>query len=137
MMNFPDIDLGEVAKNVEAAERAWMKAWLSKDIDTCREILDENFVLTSATGVLMGKAEWLDKATGAFAASEFNWLSIVVRKIAADVAVAHVKSNQVATVHGKDWSGVFLMTDVWVKRDSGWKVTARQGLGPLPSSAVV
>jgi hypothetical protein len=134
-MNFSDIDQGEVAKDVEAAERAWMKAWLSKDIDSCRAILDESFVLTSATGVLMDKAEWLDKATGAFAASEFNWLSIVVRKIAADVAVAHVKSNQVATVNGKDWSGVFLMTDVWVKRDSGWKVAARQGLGPLPASA--
>lgn len=136
-MDFVDIDLGEIAKDVEAAERAWMKAWLSKDIETCRGILDESFVLTSATGVLMDKAEWLDKATGAFAGSEFNWLSIVVRKIAVDVAVAHVKSSQVATVHGNDWSGVFLMTDVWVKRDSGWKVAARQGLGPLPSSVAV
>ena len=136
-MNFSDIDQGEIAKDVEEAERAWMNAWLSKDIDSCRAILDESFVLTSATGVLMDKAEWLDKATGAFAATEFNWLSIVVRKISENVAVAHVKSSQVATVQGKDWSGVFLMTDVWVRRDSGWKVAARQGLGPLPPSAGV
>ncbi len=132
-MKFSDVDRGEVANEVEAAERAWMKAWLAKDIESCRIILDESFVLTSGTGVLMDKSEWLDKATGAFAASEFNWLSIVVRKIANDVAVAHIKSSQVATVHGKDWSGVFLMTDVWVKRNSGWKIAARQGLGPLPS----
>ena len=65
-MDFPDVDLGETAKEVEAAERAWMEAWLHRDIETCNEILDEGFVLTSATGVLMGKAEWLEKATGAF-----------------------------------------------------------------------
>ena len=136
-MNFPDVDLGETAKEVEAAERAWMDAWLHRDIETCSEILDESFVLTSATGILMGKAEWLEKATGAFSASEFSWLSIIVRKIAADVAVAHVKSSQVATIHGKDWSGVFLMTDVWVKRAGRWRITARQGLGPLAAVAGV
>ncbi|HJW08648.1 MAG TPA: nuclear transport factor 2 family protein [Holophagaceae bacterium] len=134
-MEFPDADHGETARDVEAAERAWMSAWLGKDVETCRGILDEGFVLTSATGVLMGKAEWLEKATGAFSATEFRWLSILVRKLAPDVAVAHVKSSQIATVHGRDWSGVFLMTDVWVRRAGIWKVTARQGLGPLPAAA--
>lgn len=130
-MDFPDADHGETGTEVEAAERAWMSAWLSKDVKACSELLDEGFVLTSATGVLMRKPEWLQNATGAFAATEFNWLSIIVRKIATDVAVAHVKSSQTATVRGKDWSGVFLMTDVWVKRAGKWRVTARQGLGPL------
>jgi ketosteroid isomerase-like protein len=136
-MDFPDADHGDTGKEVEAAERAWMSAWLNKDIQTCNEILDDGFVLTSATGVLMRKPEWLDKATGAFAATEFSWLSIIVRTIAPDVAVAHVKSSQTATVHGKDWSGVFLMTDVWVKRAGKWRVAARQGLGPLPATAAV
>ncbi len=130
-MIFPDIDSGEVAREVEALERAWMRAWLERDIETCRNILDENFILTSATGVLIDKAEWLDKATGAFSATEFTWLSIAVRRITDTVAVAHVKSRQVATIGSADWSGIFLMTDVWVKRADGWKVTARQGLGPL------
>lgn len=118
---------------IEAAERAWMKAWLEKDIETCRDILDDGFVLTSATGVLMNKSEWLEKAKDAFSATEFTWLSIAVRPLADSVAVAHVKSSQTATVNGNDWSGIFLMTDVWVKRDSRWRVTARQGLGPLKS----
>ena len=136
-MDFSPVDQTDTAKEVEAAERAWMAAWLEKDIQTCSEILDEGFILTSATGVLMGKSEWLNKASGAFAATEFRWLSIVVRQIAPDVAVAHVKSSQTATVHGKDWSGVFLMTDVWVRRAGRWRVTARQGLGPLSAAADV
>jgi hypothetical protein len=136
-MNFPDADHGEVGLEVEAAEKAWMNAWLKKDIQLCNEILDDSFVLTSATGVLIRKPEWLEKAAGAFAATEFNWLSIVVRNIASDVAIAHVKSSQVATVYGKDWSGVFLMTDVWVRRDGKWRVVARQGLGPLSLEAAV
>ena len=136
-MDFPDTDHGEVGLEVEAAEKAWMNAWLKKDIQLCNDILDDSFVLTSATGVLIRKSEWLEKATGAFAATEFNWLSIVVRNIASDVAIAHVKSSQVATVYGKDWSGVFLMTDVWVRREGKWRVVARQGLGPLPHEAAV
>ncbi len=136
-MDFPDADHGEVGLEVEAAEKAWMNAWLKKDIQLCNDILDDSFVLTSATGVLIRKPEWLEKATGAFAATEFNWLSIVVRNIASDVAIAHVKSSQVATVYGKDWSGVFLMTDVWVRRDGKCRVVARQGLGPLPLEAAV
>ena len=39
-MIFPDIDEGQIASDVEAAERAWMAAWLSRDIDTCTDILD-------------------------------------------------------------------------------------------------
>lgn len=136
-MDFPDADHGVIGKEVEAAERAWMDAWLGKNIQACDAILDDNFVLTSATGVLIGKPEWLDKAAGAIAATEFSWLSIVVRVVAPDVAVAHVRSSQTATFYGKDWSGVFLMTDVWVKRAGNWRVTARQGLGPLPATAVV
>ena len=131
-MDFPDADHGETGRDVEAAERAWMSAWLRKDIRACDAILDDAFVLTSATGMLIGKADWLEKATGSITASEFNWLSIVVRAIAPDVAVAHVRSTQTASVDGKDWSGLFLMTDVWVRRAGRWRVTARQGLGPLP-----
>ena len=111
-----------------------MGAWLNRDIETCRNILDDGFILTSATGILVDKTEWLDKAAGAFSATEFTWLSITVRRIADTVAVAHVKSSQVAKIGERDWSGVFLMTDVWVKRIDGWKVTARQGLGPLAPS---
>ena len=136
-MDISGADHDETGKEVEAAERAWMSAWLDKDIPTCNDILDEDFVLTSATGVLMRKREWLENATGAFAATEFRWLSILVRQIAPDVAVAHLKSTQTATVHGKDWSGIFLMTDVWVKRAGKWRVTARQGLGPLPATAAI
>lgn len=136
-MDFPDADHGELEKEVVAAEKAWMNAWLKKDIQICGDILDDSFVLTSATGVLVSKQEWLEKAAGAFAATEFSWLSIVVRNIVPDVAIVHVKSSQAATVYGKDWSGVFLMTDVWVRRAGKWRVTARQGLGPLPAEAAV
>ena len=75
-MDFSPVDQTDTAKEIEAEERAWMAAWLEKDIQTCSEILDEGFILTSATGILMDKSEWLDKASGAFAATEFRWLSI-------------------------------------------------------------
>ncbi len=133
-MKFGDIDQGDLSREIEALEREWMSAWLNRDIQTCRNILDDSFILTSATGILVDKSEWLEKAAGLFSATEFIWISISVRKIADTVAIAHTKSNQVATIGDKDWSGVFLMTDVWVKRADGWKVVARQGLGPMTGS---
>jgi len=133
-MNVSDIDTGELAREVESLEREWMQAWLRKDMDTCRRILDDNFILTSATGALMDKEEWLAKAAGPFTGREFHWKYIKVRKISDTVAIAHVRSSQVSSIGEKDWSGEFLITDVWVKRADGWKVTARQGLGPLASS---
>ena len=135
-MNLRDVDHGDMARDVEALERAWMDAWVNRNTETCRNILDDSFILTSASGVLLDKTQWLEKAAGAFSATEFTWLSITVRKIADTVAVAHLKSSQVASIGDKNWSGVFLMTDVWVKRADGWKVIARQGLGPLPSGQI-
>ena len=130
-MNFTDADHGETATEIEALERAWMGAWLTRDLALCQTILDDTFILTSATGVLVNKEMWLQHAAGNFSGTEFTWHSVAVRKLSDTVAVAHCKSSQKATIGEKDWSGIFLLTDVWVKRADGWKVAARQGLGPL------
>ena len=120
------------AEKVEMLERAWMLAWIDKDRVTCEAILDEEFLLTSARGELVSRSDWLINAIGPFDGKSFEWLDIKVR-LFGDTAIVHAKTRQQATVHGQDWSGVFLITDVWVRRGDSWKVVSRHGTGPLPA----
>ena len=112
-------------------ERAWMEAWRLKDRATCDRLLGEDFLLTSARGVLMPKSQWLDGAMGPFICEAFAWEEILVRSFG-EVAIVHARARQRAHVSGQDWSGLFLLTDVWVYRGNRWQVVSRHGTGPLP-----
>jgi hypothetical protein len=107
-----------------------MEAWRLKDQKTCERILADDFLLTSARGSLMTKAEWLEGARSTFACDEFVWEELLVRSYGS-VAVVNGRARQKASVGGQDWSGVFLLTDVWVLTDGEWRVVARHGTGPL------
>lgn len=117
-------------------EREWMNAWIVQDRAVCDRILDDEFLLSSALGRLMSKPEWLAGATGQFKCESFDWQEILVRSFG-EFAIVHSKTRQKASVGGKDWSGVFMLTDVWIVRGSDWKVVTRQGTGPLPETTDV
>ena len=119
---------------IAALERQWMDAWCRKDRATCQRVLADDFLLTSARGVLMSRTEWLANAMGPFVCEHFEWEELRVRPLATDVAIVHARARQVAFVAGQDWSGVFLITDVWVRRAGQWQVVARHGTGPVALS---
>ncbi len=114
-------------------EQAWMTAWVERDLATCERILADDFMLTSARGVLMSKREWLAAAMSTFSCTAFIWEELLVRPfgLADDMAIVHGRSTQQASVAGRDWSGVFLVTDVWARRNGQWQVVSRHGTGPL------
>ena len=124
----PPLDASAV---LPVLENDWMQAWIRKDRATCEAILAEDFLLTSARGVLMPRDAWLAGAMGPIAGTSFQWEELKVRPFG-DMAIVHGRSRQQATVNGQDWSGVFLTTDVWVLRDGRWQVVSRHGTGPLP-----
>ena len=112
-------------------EESWMQAWVRRDRATCEAILADDFLLTSARGILMPKADWVAGAMGPFNCTAFAWEQLTVRPFG-DTAIVHGRAKQQASVSGQDWSGVFLVTDVWVRRDGQWQVVSRHGTGPLP-----
>ena len=114
-------------------ERDWMNAWIAKDRATCEEILDDEFLLSSARGMLIRKPEWLAGAMTTFNCRKFEWETVLVRPFG-NVALVHSTIRQRASVGGQDWSGVFMLTDAWVVRGDRWKVVSRHGTGPLPNA---
>jgi len=123
----------EEAELVES-EHAWMDAWRRRDQVTCDRLLAPDFLLTSARGVLVPKAQWLENAMGTVVCEAFEWQELQVRRLAPEVALVHGRALQRASVAGQDWSGVFLVTDTWVRRAGRWQVVSRHGTGPLPTT---
>jgi ketosteroid isomerase-like protein len=123
---------GDAETEIPALERLWMHAWKKKDHRVGERILADDFLLTSARGMLMPKNEWLAAAMGPFCCDEFEWEEIRVRPFG-DVAIVHAKARQRASASGQDWSGLFLLTDVWVGRGEHWQIVSRHGTGPINS----
>lgn len=110
-------------------EQEWMDAWVKQDHAACERFLADDFLLTGARGVLMSKSQWL-ATLGSFICTSFSWKQLLVRAFG-DSAIVHGRAHQQAAVEGQDWSGVFLITDVWTRRNRQWQVVARHGTGPL------
>ena len=106
-------------------ENKWMTAWKDKDLKTVNEILSDDFTLTSSlsTGDLVDKEGWIEKLQY-YDCKDFRFDKIKVR-IYDNTSIVNSWFYQNATANGKDWSGNFLMTDVWVKKNEKWQVVAR------------
>jgi hypothetical protein len=115
---------------VTEREKEWMQAWIDKDEQKFTEILSDDFVLSSARGQFMNKQQWIQAALGPFTCTQFEWKDIKVR-IYDSVAVVNSITSQKANVGSEDWSGDFIVTDVWVNKNGNWQVVARHGTGPL------
>ena len=106
-------------------ETKWMTAWKNKDVATVRQILSDDFTLTSSlsSGGLVDKEDWIAKLS-IYDCKDFRFDKIQVR-VYENTSVVNSWFHQDATANGKDWSGDFLITDVWVKKDDNWQVVAR------------
>ncbi len=106
-------------------ENRWMTAWKNKDVETARKILSDDFTLTSSlsSGALVDKEDWLSKLK-VYDCKDFRFDKIQVR-IYENTSVVNSWFHQDATANGKDWSGDFLITDVWVKKKDEWQVVSR------------
>lgn len=115
-------------------ENAWAAAWQKPDVEALKRILADDFTLTSSrsAGELMDKAAYIDAAVNRVKGSGYSFDRIKVR-LYGDTAVVNAWFRQQATYDGQDWSGDFLLTDVWVKRDGRWQVVSRHASRPAPS----
>lgn len=107
-------------------ETAWMNAWKNKDEAAARRIVADEFTLTSSlsAGNLVYKEEWIDKALHHYHCHDFR-IDQLQARVYDRTAVLNITFHQTATANGKDWSGIFLLTDVWVQKEEGWQVVAR------------
>lgn len=107
-------------------ETKWMNAWKNKDEATARQIIADEFTLTSSLskGDLIYKEDWIEKAMHHYHCLEFR-INKLEARVYGDTALLNILFYQNATANGREWSGDFLLTDVWVKKNGNWQVVAR------------
>jgi ketosteroid isomerase-like protein len=118
-------------------ERAWHDAIQRQDIPALEAFLAPEYTLTVAvTGeplYVTERADYIEACRGFYVIHAYAFDEVAVRDYG-DVAVVSSRYRQRATLGGtEDRSAEFFLTDVWVRRDGRWQVSARYSSRPEPS----
>jgi ketosteroid isomerase-like protein len=114
---------GHRTRGSASRERSWLAAILAKNLVLLESFLAEEFVYTASNHGRRTRQEWLDS----IADYQFADLQLLETSVTSygDVALVHARIRQDATLAGQVRVGVFLITDVWVKREGSWQVVSR------------
>ena len=118
-------------ENVEAKitelEKEWAAAIEKKDVDTIDRLLAPEFAGTSPTAHTFMKIDAInDLKKGAYDVEKMTLDEISVN-VFGNTAVSFTSQEEKSKYDGKDTSGHYHFTDVWVKRDGKWQAVASHG----------
>ncbi len=117
----------EVESTITQLEREWVAAIVKKDPETIDKLMAEDFVGTSPTADTLTKQFALDDLrSGKYVVDSMVLDEISVNSYG-DVAIAFSSQQEKSHYQGKDTSGHYQFTDVWLKRDGQWRVIASHG----------
>jgi ketosteroid isomerase-like protein len=107
-------------------EDGLMRAVKKRDVARLDRMLGENFVLTTgrAGAEIRSRQKWLAVTRERYRIEgfEFEWVRV---EAYGDAAVVRSRYRQEAEMGGKDRTGAYLMTGVWVRRGSTWSLVTR------------
>ena len=129
-------DSATVVADITAAEQRWAAALVTQDTVTLQQLLAPEFALTlsAAPAAPLPRERWL-ASVPAYLTHSLDICELQVRVLRPDVAVASFIANLKATVRGEDRSGMFFITDVWIRTDGNWQVVARYSSKPEGATA--
>jgi ketosteroid isomerase-like protein len=117
----------DVEATITQLERDWVAAIVKNDSAAVGTLLADDFVGTSPTAHTFTKSLALqDMKSGKYGVQSMLLDEITVNTYG-DVAVAFSSQQEKSRYNGKDVSGHYHYTDVWVKKDGKWQVVASHG----------
>jgi len=122
----------DVPAALQRLENEWIRAVRERDSAALERLLAPDFAFTVAVAgkplSTIDRDAYVNRAKG-YSVQESRFEEIVVR-LHGDVAVVTSRYVQKATLHGRDRSAEFLLTDTWVKRGGTWVAVARTSSRP-------
>ena len=118
-------DTDKVAQVIDGLERDWARAIVAKDAAAIERLLADDFTGTSQE-VVYSKADAIGDVRGDTTYESLDLTNIKVR-VLGDTAVATMDQTEKGTHAGEPFSGHYLFTNVWVKRNGQWQVVASHG----------
>lgn len=115
----------ETQKLLLALERSWMDSLKVGDADSLGQIISNDFAFASPR-IVGGKdrIKYLEYALHDLKLASYELDKVTVRLFGRTAIVSGLLKQQ-ATVKGEDWSGNYLVTDVWINRSGVWRVVSR------------
>jgi ketosteroid isomerase-like protein len=116
--------MADVADLLERNDR-WQRCIQDRDVHGIAELLDDDYtlVLVQPVRTLVPRDQWL-KTLPDYHEHEWKVQERVV-ELDGDVGVILQRVHMRATVHGADRSGIFVLSDIWRRRDGRWRVWRR------------
>ena len=111
---------------IERVDKAFADAMVKGDLGALGKTYADDYVFTDPTGRVSHKAELLESFKRGVIHIRSQEISDVHVNVYGDVAVEIGKLVSQATRDGKDSSGTFRFTRVWVNRDGRWQTVAFQ-----------
>jgi ketosteroid isomerase-like protein len=111
--------------DVLKAERDWLVALERRDLKTLERVLADDFMLTpwASAGEIVTKREYLEEAKRVrVSKADVRGCAI---QVYGDTTIVKCHLRWVADYAGTTWSADFLITDVWLHFDDGWKAVTR------------
>lgn len=113
-------------KEILKLENQWSEAVVKCDTTTLQRLYADEYLFTDAGGDVWNKKQDIASiASGTYVATSFNLDDMKVH-IYQRVAVVTGSNDIKATYKGKDISGKYRFTDVFVKRSGRWQCVATQ-----------
>lgn len=125
----------QIEKRLRALEGRWMEAIKKQDRAALERILADDFTFVgeqASAATSLDRSAYADSAVKDWKLTAYSFDSLTVR-VYGDTAVVNGVYKQQAAVSGKQWSGDFLVTDVWIKQGKRWRVVTRH-LSPAPKA---
>ena len=113
-----------VEQTITDLEHKWVNAIVQKDTDTIDKILDPDFTGTTDDQIYTKTDAIEDVRDGTHESLDLSDLKV---RVFGDTAVATMKQMEKSKHGNTDFSGEYLFTDVWAKRNGQWMAVASHG----------
>lgn len=107
-------------------ERAWAQAPSKRDAATLERIIADDWIAFTWDGETVTKAQVLADARSGANTAESIELQLMKVRIFGDAAIVTGGVIEKSRYQGRDMSGHYLWTDVFVKRNGRWQAVASQ-----------
>lgn len=123
---------GGAEKELTDVENGWAEATVKGDVQALERLYTEEYLAIDPAGATYTKAQDIASVkSGNFKLATFKLDEVKVR-VHGEVAVVTGRNTIKATYMGKDISGAYRFTDVFVKRAGRWQVLTTQGTAVAP-----
>lgn len=116
----------DVEKAIAQLERNWMDAIQKKDAAALERLIADDATLVDSDGRSLTKAAHIAEVKSRDIKIESFTLDPVKVRVFGDIAMATSGDTEKSQFKGKDSSGHYIWTDIYIKRNGRWQAIAAQ-----------